>query len=108
MVVNQLRPPYILLISCPYQQSAITFHEITEYLTYNQFITTNTSTFLNPIQPIHWSDVETSPQYIAFEKEFLSQTFSFQNDYTKQPFAVDTLMFPQSQGFAILENVWKK
>ena len=42
------------------------------------------------------------------QKELLKQSFSHQNDYTNQPFAVDSFMFPQSQGYAILEQSWNK
>ena len=30
--------------------------------------------------------------------------FDHQQNYTEQPYAVDTFMFPQSQGYAILEK----
>lgn len=38
----------------------------------------------------------------------LSQSFRNQPDYTEHPYAVDSFMFPQPQGYAILEQEWVK
>ena len=76
-------------------------------MTHNDLLTNNSSTFQNLTKVAHWSEIESSSQHNEFEKEFLKQSFTHQNDYTNQPFAVDSFMFPQSQGYAILESIWK-
>ena len=107
-MVSQLHAPFILLISCPYQESSITQKEIVDYISHNDILTNNSSTFQDVTKTIHWSESNSSNQDIIFEKELLKQSFSHQNDYTNQPFAVDSFMFPQSQGYAILEQSWNK
>lgn len=108
LMVSQLRAPFILLISCPYQQSSITQQEIIEYISHNDIITNNSSTFQDITKGIHWSENSPSIQDVVFEKKLLKQSFSHQNDYTNQPYAVDSFMFPQSQGYALLEQTWNK
>lgn len=108
VLVSQLRPPFILLISCPYQQSPITLTEVTEYISHNALLTNTSSTFQDINHTVHWSKVPSCDKQLAFEKEFLQHSFSHQNDYTNQPFAVDSFMFPQSQGYALLEAYWEE
>lgn len=108
VLVSQLRPPFILLISCPYQQSPITLHEVTEYISHNALLTNTSSTFQDINHTAHWSETPSCNRELAFEKEFLQHSFSHQNDYTNQPFAVDSFMFPQSQGYALLEAYWEE
>lgn len=108
LMVSHLRAPFILLISCPYQESSITQKEIIDHFAHNDILTNNSSTFQDVTKTIHWSESNSSNQDLIFEKEFLKQSFAHQNDYTNQPFAVDSFMFPQSQGYAILEQSWNK
>ena len=96
--------PLVLLISCPYQKSRITPLEITEYMSHNGYLTANPSTF----QDIDKSDSipSESPKQEELPQQRLARSFLRQISYTKRPYAVDAYMFPQSQGYAILEKQW--
>ena len=107
-IISQSLPPFILTISCPYQQSPITLFEINEYLAHNGIVTNNSSTFQNLTPIMHWSQTQEGDSIPLFEKEQLLDSFLYQQDYTKIPFAVDSFMFPQSQGYSILQQAWMR
>lgn len=99
----KVQPPFVLLISCPYQKSRITPSEIIEYMSHNGYLTMTPSppryrqVLFHPTDSFNQEDL---PQ------KRLAQSFLRQIDYTKRPYGVDAYMFPQSQGYAILEKQW--
>ena len=126
----------MFLIACPYQESPITVAEIREFLTYNGLTTLAKSSYSlmttpafastpNHSQPSHsitqpshllssHSITQPSPSLSSHSitqsspDPLLSQSFRNQPDYTEHPYAVDSFMFPQPQGYAILEQEWVK
>lgn len=114
----------MFLIACPYQESPITVAEIREFLTYNGLTTLAKSSYSlmtmpafastpNHSQPSQ-SITQPSPSLSSHSitqsspDPLLSQSFRNQPDYTEHPYAVDSFMFPQPQGYAILEQEWVK
>ena len=61
-------------------------------------------------QPSHSHSISQSSHSISQSSPdpLLSQSFRNQPDYTEHPYAVDSFMFPQPQGYAILEQEWVK
>ena len=126
----------MFLIACPYQESPITVAEIREFLTYNGLTTLAKSSYSlmttpafastpNHSQSSHsvtqpspslssHSITQPSPSLSSHSitqsspDPLLSQSFRNQPDYTEHPYAVDSFMFPQPQGYAILEQEWVK
>lgn len=126
----------MFLIACPYQESPITVAEIREFLTYNGLTTLAKSSYSlmttpafastpnhsqpsqSITQPSHslssHSITQPSPSLSSHSitqsspDPLLSQSFRNQPDYTEHPYAVDSFMFPQPQGYAILEQEWVK
>ncbi|KAK8831235.1 hypothetical protein WA577_003405, partial [Blastocystis sp. JDR] len=136
LLLNSLTPPTVFLIACPYQESPITVAEIREFLTYNGLTTLAKSSYSlmtmpafastpnhsqpsqSITQPSHslssQSITQPSPSLSSHSitqsspDPLLSQSFRNQPDYTEHPYAVDSFMFPQPQGYAILEQEWVK
>ena len=126
----------MFLIACPYQESPITVAEIREFLTYNGLTTLAKSSYSlmtmpafastpnhsqpsqSITQPSHslssQSITQPSPSLSSHSitqsspDPLLSQSFRNQPGYTEHPYAVDSFMFPQPQGYAILEQEWVK
>lgn len=73
----------------------------------NDVLTVNSSSFQNrqSSEAIH-SISHVFPEFGILPCEDLSDSFEHQHNYTQQPYAVDSYMFPQSQGYAILEKQW--
>lgn len=102
-LLQTVASPIILLISCPYQYSPVSPVEITEYMLHNGYTITNlASTHLTSLSTESPLGDHPSMQVPA------EGLFSHQQNYTEQPFAVDAFMFPQSQGYSILEKQWMK
>ena len=100
----KVQPPFVLLISCPYQRSRITPSEIIEYMSHNGYLTMTPSTFQDIDKS--YSIPSDSFNQEDLPQKRLAQSFLRQIDYTKRPYGVDAYMFPQSQGYAILEQQW--
>lgn len=73
-------------------------------MSHNGYLTMTPSTFQDldksysiPSNSFHQEDL---PQ------KRLAQSFLHQINYTKRPYGVDAYMFPQSQGYVILEKQW--
>ena len=125
----------MFLIACPYQESPVTVAEIREFLTYNGLTTLAKSSYSlmttpafastpnhsqpspsitqpshSITQPSHSPSItQPSPSTTQSSPDpLLSQSFRNQPDYTEHPYAVDSFMFPQPQGYAILEQEWVK
>ena len=97
-LLQKVTSPAILLISCPYQHSPISPIEINEYMARNGYVINNfSSTYLSSLETCSVAD---QTQSVASHTEH----FDHQQNYTEQPYAVDTFMFPQSQGYSILEK----
>lgn len=119
LLLNSLTPPTVFLIACPYQESPITLAEIREFLTYNGLTTLAKSSYSLMTTPT-FSSAPSSPKQHATDPRLsqsyrqcsadplLSQSFKHQPDYTEHPYAVDSFMFPQPQGYALLEQEWLK
>lgn len=124
LLLNSLTPPTVFLIACPYQESPITVAEIREFLTYNGLTTLAKSSYSLMTMPAFASTPNhsqpsqsiTQPSHSLSSHSItqsspdplLSQSFRNQPDYTEHPYAVDSFMFPQPQGYAILEQEWVK
>ena len=102
-LLQTMASPVILLISCPYQHSPVSPVEITEYMSHNGYTITNFAS-------THLTSLSTESLLVDCPSMRVSAEghFSHQQNYTEQPFAVDAFMFPQSQGYAILEKQWMK
>ena len=105
LLLHSLSPPTIFLIACPYQQSPITPFEVNEYLANNGLTTTNLPSLQEDVPPRSFISAsslsEQEPVHLR-----LFGSFNHQQDYTNRPYAVDFFMFPQSQGYTILEQQW--
>lgn len=88
-------------------QSPVSPQEIRDYMSNNDILTVNSSSFQNrqSDQSTH-STSHVLPEYGILPCADLSDSFENQHNYTLQPYAVDSYMFPQSQGYAILEKQW--
>lgn len=105
LLLHSLSPPTIFLIACPYQQSPITPFEVNEYLANNGLTTTNLPSLQEDVPPRSFISASSlSDQEPVHLRLFGS--FTHQQDYTNRPYAVDFFMFPQSQGYTILEQQW--
>ncbi|KAK8793879.1 hypothetical protein WA171_003009 [Blastocystis sp. BT1] len=104
LLLEEVQPPFVLLISCPYQKSRITPSEIIEYMSHNGYLTMTPSTFQDIDKS--YSIPSDSFNQEDLPQKRLAQSFLRQIDYTKRPYGVDAYMFPQSQGYAILEKQW--
>ena len=97
----------VLLIACPYMQSPVSPQEIRDYMSNNDILTVNSSSFQNHQSSQSAPSIpRVVPEYGILPCEDLSDSFENQHNYTLQPYAVDSYMFPQSQGYAILEKQW--
>lgn len=99
-------PPLVLLIACPYMQTPISRQEILDYMSNNDILTINSSTFRNTQGEAEHVDRLVIPEKGTLTSNELAGSFANQQNYTQCPYAVDSFMFPQSQGYAILEKQW--
>lgn len=88
-------------------QSTVSPQEIRDYMSNNDILTVNSSSFQNRQSPQSSRPTSRSvPDFGILPCEDRSDSFENQHNYTLQPYAVDSYMFPQSQGYAILEKQW--
>lgn len=75
-----------------------------EYMSHNGYLTMTLSSF----QDLDKSYSIPSESFIQEDipQKRLAHSFVHQINYTKRPYGVDAYMFPQSQGYAILEKQW--
>ena len=72
----------------------------------NDILTINSSTFRNTQGEAEHVDRLVIPEKGTLTSNELAGSFANQQNYTQCPYAVDSFMFPQSQGYAILEKQW--